>query len=236
VLPIYGYFPNRIVAAGDPLNLIPQFATTATSSHPVMHVSNSVLSQPSLRTRMLQLDGVTSGRAMGTQISCMDCHNSDDNREFGGTGSNGPHGSKWTHILERRYEFSQTATPGGLINNLFPTPDLTITGPYAMCDKCHNLATQVVNNTSFKYHSNHINDGFSCSTCHTAHGMGANIATITGERLINFDANVVAPNNGQPISYSHATNSCVLVCHQTAHNANGTVTHVALRVGFSPHK
>jgi hypothetical protein len=35
---------------------------------------------------------------------CLECHNSDDNREFGGTG---PHGSKWGHILERRYELSQ---------------------------------------------------------------------------------------------------------------------------------
>jgi predicted CXXCH cytochrome family protein len=235
-LPIYGYFPNRAVSAGDPLNLIPQFSTTATSSHPVMHPSNSALPQPSLRTTMLQLDGVTAGRAMGTQIFCTDCHNSDDNREFGGTGSNGPHGSKWTHILERRYEFSQTATPGGLINNLFPTPDLSINGPYAMCDKCHNLSSQVLKNSSWKYHSTHINTGFSCSVCHTAHGMGAASAVITGERLINFDANVVAPNNGQPVSYNHANNSCVLVCHQAAHNANGTVTTVALRAGFSTHK
>ncbi len=51
--------------------------------------------------------GTTHGRAMGTQIFCTDCHNSDDNREFGGTGPNGPHGSKWWHILERDYEFSQ---------------------------------------------------------------------------------------------------------------------------------
>jgi len=229
ILPIYGYFPNRAVSAGDPLNMIPQFSMTATSSHPVMHASNSALAQPSLRTHMLQLDGVTNGRAMGTQIFCTDCHNSDDNREFGGTGANGPHGSRWAHILERRYEFSQAATPGGLITNLFPTPDLTINGPYAMCDKCHNLAQQVAKNTSWQYHSNHMNDGFSCSTCHTAHGMGATSATITGERLINFDVNVVAPNNGQPISYNHATNSCVLVCHQTAHNANGTVSQVTMR-------
>ncbi len=102
VLPIYGYFPVRAVSAGDPLNLIPQFAITATSSHPVMHTSNSALPQPSLLANMLNLDGVTQGRAMGTQIFCTDCHNSDDNREFGGAGPNGPHGSKWTHILERQ--------------------------------------------------------------------------------------------------------------------------------------
>ena len=85
VLPIYGYFPVRAVSAGDPLNLIPQFAITATSSHPVMHARSSALPQPSLLANMLNLDGVTQGRAMGTQILCTDCHNSDDNREFGGT-------------------------------------------------------------------------------------------------------------------------------------------------------
>ena len=112
VRPIYGYFPVRAVSAGDPLNLIPQFAVSATSSHPVMHSRNSALPQPSLLANMLNLDGVTQGRAMGTQILCTDCHNSDDNREFGGTGANGPHGSRWTHILERRYEFSQAPLAG----------------------------------------------------------------------------------------------------------------------------
>ena len=69
---------------------------SSTSSHPVTHARSSALPQPSLLTNMLNLDGVTQGRSMGTQILCTDCHNSDDNREFGGPGPNGPHGSKWT--------------------------------------------------------------------------------------------------------------------------------------------
>ena len=231
VQPIYGYFPARAVAAGDPLNLIPQFATSATSSHPVTHTSNSTLPQPSLLANMLNLDGATQGRAMGTQILCSDCHNSDDNREFGGSGANGPHGSKWTHILERRYEFSQTATPGGQITNLFPNPDLSVTGPYGLCGKCHNLSSQIVKNTSWSQHSSHINAGFTCSTCHTAHGMGATSGAISGERLVNFDVNVVAPNGGAAISYSRAANTCVLVCHQVAHNSDGTVSQAILRRG-----
>ena len=231
VQPIYGYFPTRAVAAGDPLNLIPQFATSATSSHPVTHTSNSTSPQPSLLANMLNLDGATQGRAMGTQILCSDCHNSDDNREFGGSGANGPHGSKWTHILERRYEFSQTATPGGQITNLFPNPDLSVTGPYGLCGKCHNLSSQIVKNTSWSQHSSHINAGFTCSTCHTAHGMGATSGAISGERLVNFDVNVVAPNGGAAISYSRAANTCVLVCHQVAHNSDGTVSQAILRRG-----
>jgi predicted CXXCH cytochrome family protein len=233
ILPIYGYFPIRAVSAGDPLNLIPQFAVTATSSHPVMHPRSSTLPQPSLRTSMLDLDGVTQGRAMGTQIFCTDCHNSDDNREFGGAGANGPHGSRWTHILERRYEFSQTVAPGGFITNLFPNPDLSVNGPYALCGKCHDLSNQIVQNTSWNQHSSHINAGFSCSTCHTAHGMGATSGTISGERLVNFDVNVVAPNGGLPIAYNRAANSCTLTCHGAAHNPNGTVTTGVQRQGIN---
>jgi len=224
VLPIYGYLPVRTVATGDALNLTPQFAVSSRSSHPVMHARSSSLAQPSLLANMLNLDGITPGRAMGTQILCTDCHNSDDNREFGGTGANGPHGSRWTHILERRYEFSQTAATGQAISNLFPNPDLSVNGPYALCGKCHDIANQVVKNTSWNQHGSHINAGFSCSTCHTAHGMGAASGTVSGERLVNFDANVVAPNGSLPVSYNRANNTCTLVCHQVAHNPNGSVS------------
>jgi predicted CXXCH cytochrome family protein len=223
VNPIYGYLPARLVSSGDFLNVIPQFAISSTSSHPVMHVSNSALSQPSLLANMLDLDGLTQGRSTGVQIFCSDCHNSDDNREFGGTGPNGPHGTKWTHILERQYVASETTAPGQLITNLKPNPDLTVSGPYALCGKCHNLAN-VISNASFSEHARHINDGFSCSVCHTAHGMGGTSSTVSGERLVNFDVNVVATNDG-PISYSRATNSCGLICHGHAHELSGpTVT------------
>jgi len=229
VKPIYGYLPVRAVSGGDSLNVIPQFAVTSTSSHPVTHVSNSPLSQPSLLPNMLNLDGITQGRTMGTQIFCTDCHNSDDNREFGGTGPNGPHGSKWTHILERRYEFSQTVGPGQLITNLYPNPDLSVNGPYGMCAKCHDLSNQIMKNTSWNQHFLHINSGFTCSTCHTAHGMGGTNANISGQRLVNFDVSVVAPNGAFPISYNRAANSCTLTCHETAHNANGTVAGPSTR-------
>ncbi len=229
ILPAFGYFPVRLVSAGDPLNLIPQFALTSTSSHPVTHTRSSTLPQPSLRTYMLNLDGITQGRLMGVQIFCTDCHNSDDNREFGGAGANGPHGSRWTHILERRYEMSQAPLPGQAITVLFPTPDLSAVGPYALCQKCHDLSNQIVQNTSWNHHSDHISTGFSCSVCHTAHGMGATSGTVSGERLVNFDVNVVASNAGLPISYNRAANTCVLVCHATAHNPDGSISALASR-------
>jgi len=220
---VYGYAPMRVVSAPDSLNVIPEFASTAMSSHPVTHDRTSPLTQPSLLLNQLNQNGTASARVMGTRIYCTDCHNSDDNREFGGTGPNGPHGSVNSHILERNYQFSQAAVPGGVVTNLFPNPDLTFTGPYAMCGKCHDLA-KVVANTSFAQHSLHVSQyGFSCSVCHTAHGMGATSPNITGERLVNFDANVVVENNGAPIAYNHGSGTCTLMCHSVAHNGDGTV-------------
>ena len=228
-------------------NVIQHFASTATSSHPVTHPSSSAYPQPSLLPKMLQLDGVTQGRLMGTQIFCTDCHNSDDNREFGGTGPNGPHGSTYPHVLERRYEISQvspgtfpTGGPGSLITSvtLFPG-QLTSAGgaspgPWALCGKCHNL-TDVLSGdvNSFRGHLDHVaQDGISCSVCHTAHGMGSKSPTISGERLVNFDTNVVAPNalnaSGATfgVAYNKSTNTCILICHMESHNYDGTHTNL----------
>jgi predicted CXXCH cytochrome family protein len=220
----YGYAPVRVVAAPDPLNVIAEFASSATSSHPVTHPRSSPLPQPSLLQDMLNQKGLDSGFAVGTQSYCTDCHNSDDNREFGGLGANGPHGSANSHILERNYQFSQAAVPGGIVTNLFPTPDTSVAGPYSMCAKCHDLG-QIFQNTSFTQHNLHSYQfGFSCSVCHTAHGMGAVSPYISGERLVNLDGNVVGQNNGVPIAYSRSTNTCTLTCHQYNHNADGSVT------------
>ncbi|MFB3815064.1 MAG: cytochrome c3 family protein [Terriglobales bacterium] len=219
---VYGYLPARAAFSGDPLNLIPQFGDTAISAHPVMREA-TLQSQPSLLPYMLDLTGTVQKRQMGTRIFCTDCHNSDDNREFGGNGPNGPHGSQNTHILERRYEISQVAVgawptggPGSPIINLNPSPPLDAAsgGPYALCAKCHDLQN-VNSNVSFAQHSEHIQKGFSCSVCHTAHGVPAGSQGISGRRLVNFDVNVVAPNNGV-LSYSNGT--CVLICHGKTHN------------------
>jgi predicted CXXCH cytochrome family protein len=225
----FGYLPVRDVSATDRLNVIPEFDSTLWSSHPVFHNRSSMLPQPSLRPNLLNLDGRTSGRSMGMRILCTDCHNSDDNREFGGNGPNGPHGSMFAHILERRYEFSQAPVPGKLVTNLFPNPNLSAQGgasggPYALCAKCHDL-TQIMNSASFSEHARHVvQDGFSCSVCHTAHGMGAQSGTISGERLVNFDIRVVAPNGATPISYSRAGNSCTLTCHNHPHGRQVVVS------------
>jgi predicted CXXCH cytochrome family protein len=223
----FGYLPLRVASASDPLNVIPEFSATATSGHPVTHDRISPFPQPSLRSNMMYLDGRTQGRSMSGRILCTDCHNSDDNREFGGNGPNGPHGSIFVHLLERRYEFSQAPAPGRLITNLFPNPNLSAEGsanggPYALCAKCHDLS-RIMSNTSFSEHARHVQlDGFSCSACHTAHGMGQQLGSISGERLVNFDVRVVAPIGQAPISYNRATNSCSLVCHDHPHQSRST--------------
>lgn len=45
---------------------------------------------------------------------------------------------------------------------------------------------------------------------------------MNGKRLVTFDMNVVAPNNGV-ISYT--TTNCTLTCHMMNHNPDGTVTN-----------
>jgi hypothetical protein len=241
---VFGYMPTRAASNGDALNIIPQFTISAKSSHPVMHDRDSTLGQPSLRTYMLNLDGHTQGRVMTARILCSDCHNSDDNREFGGVGPNGPHGSKFSHILERRYEFSQVAPgvapnggPGTMIQNLLPAvTDPVAGGPYSLCAKCHNLSS-IVANASFTKHSTHINAGFSCSVCHSAHGTGAATSSITGERLVNFDLAVVAPNDrlSVPVSYNHGSNTCTLKCHNYNHNPDGTVSAAVAKASATKH-
>jgi len=242
----YGYLPIWAASASDPLNVIPQFISSASSSHPVMHTANSPWPQPSLLPYMLDVDGTSSSsRSLDINanitILCTDCHNSEDNREFGGSGASGPHGSSYNHILERRYEYSQvleSAGPGTAIQDLTIAPDLSAAatggGPYALCGKCHSLAN-IVSDASFLPgpsgkggHFTHISEqGFSCSVCHTAHGMGGAAAGITGERLVNFDLKVVAPNGTTPVSYTHATNTCTLLCHGFYHNSDGTVSATA---------
>jgi hypothetical protein len=91
-----------------------------------------------------------------------------------------------------------------------------------MCEKCHDLTNVVSTASSFPGHVRHVStDGFSCSTCHTAHGIGSSSGSISGQRLVNFDANIVAGNGTDPITYSQTSQSCTLVCHNHNHASSG---------------
>jgi predicted CXXCH cytochrome family protein len=217
-LPSYGYMPARALFPGDTLNVALQFAPGAGSSHPVMRDATN-LSRPSLLAAMWNIGFTLKGRAMSKRLLCTDCHNSDNNREFGGTGPNGTHGSKNEHILERQYVISKIGSggPGSPIINLNSPPvlDPVSNSPYALCAKCHDLK-YIASGASWAGHTQHIQDGFSCSVCHSAHGVPAGTSGVNGGRaLVSFDMNVVASNSGQPVSYNGST--CTLVCHGKAH-------------------
>ena len=80
---------------------------------------------------------------MGNQIFCTDCHNSDDNREFGGTGPNGPHGSTYTHILERRLRIQPGRGAGQTDHQSLPQSRSQHSRALRMCGKCHDLTNVV---------------------------------------------------------------------------------------------
>ena len=217
-LPAYGYMPARALFSGDTLDVSLQFAHGAASSHPVMHDAQN-LARPSLLRSMWNIGGTVQGRPMSPRILCTDCHNNNNAREFGGTGPNGPHGSTNDHILERQYVISQVGTgasPGTVIVNLNPNPILSAApaSPYALCAKCHNL--QYINSSvSWSGHGSHIQKGFSCSVCHSAHGVPAGTSSVSGNDLVSFDMSVVGNNNNMPVSYNGST--CALTCHGEAH-------------------
>lgn len=220
-LPTYGYMPARALFAGDVLDVSLEFGYSALSSHPVMQDAKN-LGRLSVLKSMWDLGFKVQTRPMTNRILCTDCHNSDNNREFGGTGPNGVHGSKNDHILERQYVISQVLTgspPGGTIANLQQNPvlDPNPIAPYALCAKCHDL-NYIASGASWPEHTRHIQDGFSCSVCHSAHGVPSGATGVNGAGLVNFDLNVVAPKNpAQPITYNGG-NSCILSCHNHAHN------------------
>ena len=129
-------------------------------------------------------------------ITCGDCHNSDQGSAAGGSGANGPHGSAFAPLLERRLLLAD-GTPYNPAN-------------FALCYKCHS--SSVVDSelaTSWPYHRKHIEEyRAACTTCHDSHAA-------TQPHLVNFNTAYVLPNNGV-LNYTatgpnHGT--CTLTCH-----------------------
>lgn len=137
--------------------------------------------------------------AKGAMIYCTDCHGSDS------SSIRGSHGSIYPHILVAKYETS-AASPA-----TFNAAD------YALCFKCHNLATLTGTFTKFRQHKTHLQTHAvkdRCTYCHDPHGNPTN------EGMINFDLRVVSQNGANPIRYKPpvtSRKSCDLVCHGTVH-------------------
>jgi predicted CXXCH cytochrome family protein len=216
----FGRTPYRenYAQLADPYNVRLNFQSQV-ARHNVLQPARSGIS-PSLRGNMLDLNGVASGRslAVGTYIYCTDCHNSDVARNVGGSGANGPHGSAYNHLLERRYEFEPVpASPGGSAVGVSYSPGML--GPYALCDKCHDVDNQIIRNDPvFRRHELHVVDKrTSCATCHAPHGIQGG-STITNGRLINFDTRIVGPNSNGVLRMDTAARTCSLRCHGEDHS------------------
>lgn len=135
-------------------------------------------------------------------IYCTDCHNSDSGPRAGGTGPDGPHGSRFAPLLERQLVMDDN-TPESPAN-------------YALCYKCHSRTAILSDQPdSFKFHRKHIVDKqTACTTCHDSHGVADTRA------LINFNKLYVSPNKGI-ISFNDngpGNRSCTLTCHGSAHD------------------
>ncbi len=135
-------------------------------------------------------------------IYCTDCHASD------GAAPAGPHGSIYPQILKYRYETADF-TPESATN-------------YELCYSCHDR-NSILNDESFADHDRHIRrEDTPCSVCHDAHGISNSQGNTTNNtHLINFDLNVVSPDNMGRLRFEDRgtfRGRCYLTCHGERHN------------------
>ena len=170
-------------------NIRVEFDGSLASYHPVAMAGTNA-NVPSLVTGWDETD----------LMSCTTCHNNDDGPVTGGSGANGPHGSDWPSLLERRYD---TADDNSQFNQQ----------KYAMCFKCHAWSNLAGGN-SFDDHSRHVSgERTPCNVCHDPH---ASVLV----KLINFDTSVVSPLDGTLEYVSTGTHNgyCTLSCHGEDHD------------------
>lgn len=184
--------PNRIIRQSDTAgNIRRMFVPTAASAHPVGYASRRAPAQvpsllPEARTR--------------PYMNCQDCHNNADARQLGGSGPNGPHGSRYDYLLAYRYETAD-----------FTTESATA---YELCYQCHDR-NSILGDESFSLHNIHVVRARSpCSACHTPHGVTGSASNHSN--LINFDLAIVS---GQRLYVDRGefSGSCTLVCHGVQH-------------------
>lgn len=182
---------QRIIRQRDAIgNIRRQLLPTAASAHPVLFPSRNSAEVPSL---------LPAARSKPV-INCQDCHNNPDARELGGFGPNGPHGSRFSFLLNANYE----------------TADFTMESPqaYALCYQCHDR-TSILNDESFSFHRVHIvNRQTPCSACHAPHGVSGSPAQHSA--LINFDVTIVGGRRFFNRTGRFA-GTCTLACHGVNH-------------------
>ena len=148
------------------------------------------------------------GLAAGSMIRCTDCHNNDSGPGAGGSGPDGPHGSRYPFLLERNYTVRD-----GTVESDFE---------YALCYKCHQRSV-VLSTRSFSLHSRHVVDERTpCSACHDPHGISLTQGLGSDHtHLINFDLEIVQPSAiSRRIAFRDTgtfSGSCTLLCHGAEH-------------------
>jgi predicted CXXCH cytochrome family protein len=196
--------PNRVLAEPDQMK---RFSPSNPSFHPVAAdrktAGNSLF--PQYRATMIRID-------------CSDCHNSDESKKAGGIGPNGPHASRFEHILIARYEMPVKGTSGRLQQCNGYRSD------YALCFICHMDFYVMVSGSSFanglvNEHAKHVADRcIPCFACHDPHGTPAQdgASAASNAHLINFDKGYAAsPSQPAPryMTLAPGSGSCTVACH-----------------------
>ena len=179
--------PRRIVQTNTRL----EFSSTSASFHPVTSVG-----------RNANVPSLIAPWATSRLMYCTDCHNNNQGPGAGGTGPNGPHGSVYTPLLERRLEFTDNQSESSAI--------------YALCYKCHDR-NSILGDQSFPSHRKHIvEQQTACTTCHDSHGVA------NATHLINFNSTYVTPSSNGRLEFIDTgtfRGNCSLRCHGADHQA-----------------
>jgi predicted CXXCH cytochrome family protein len=198
--------PNRLIPDLDQMK---RFNGTNPSFHPVT---------ADRRTNGASL--LSQYQSSMIRVYCSDCHNSDQSQKAKGSGPNGPHGSRYVHILMAQYNMPPVGTP----------PPAYVPALYDLCFQCHSEpyimgTTSGFINQGANEHATHVKTrGIPCFVCHDPHGVPAQDgATQTNHaHLVNFDLSYTA-SSAVPVpvyvSSGPAKGSCTVSCH-----TNGT-TH-----------
>ncbi|MBJ6727270.1 cytochrome c3 family protein [Geomesophilobacter sediminis] len=168
-------------------------------------------------------------------IECTDCHNSDQSRKAGGSGPNGPHASRYEHILIARYEMPPTQGAMGRANQCG-----SYRSDYALCFICHSDDYVMVSGSKFRngsanQHAKHVVDQcIPCFACHDPHGVSTQDgATVTNNSfLMNFDK-FYASSQSVPFPRYTMTGtggSCTVSCHPTGMGYDRNVAVMPRRV------
>ena len=181
--------PARVPRQFVQTNTRLEFTPANASFHPVVAPGKN----PNVPSLLVPL--TTSSR-----MYCTDCHNNDSGAGAGGSGPNGPHGSSFEPLLERRLALTDDETE--------------TSGTYALCYKCHSRSS-ILADESFPHRVHVVDHKASCVTCHDPHGVQSTT------HLINFNSLYVTPFKGRVEFNDSGTfrGNCTLTCHSGGANS-----------------